>query len=74
MEFPKCCKNCQDYKNCDDRTKCCDFCDYCVNVKCTYSRVKGKLPGGEIEPNLTLPDYRGDDYGIDDYKEYEGLE
>ncbi len=73
MAFPKCCKNCQDYKYCDEKCKCCEFCDYSVNNKCSYQKFKKNSLTVKIYPNLTISNYRGDDYGIDDYNEYEEL-
>lgn len=68
-KFPKavkCCKNCQDYKKCDDKGKCCEYCDHYSKGFCTYELTK-KLVDNIVE----LTDYRGDDFGIDDYEQYE---
>ncbi|MFH0859970.1 MAG: hypothetical protein V1921_02105 [Candidatus Altiarchaeota archaeon] len=76
MAYPRCCAHCQDYKNCDDRKRCCEFCDYCIKKKCIYkkdstSKAMKAAIERKIEADFTLSDYRGDDYGIDDYEEYE---
>ncbi|MFH1834618.1 MAG: hypothetical protein ABH851_00350 [Methanobacteriota archaeon] len=71
----KCCKHCQDYKNCDDKGECCEYCDYYIKGKCTYTRAKKN----KVSPQMVLDtstsyafdDFRGDNYGIDDYGEYE---
>jgi hypothetical protein len=64
----KCCKHCPDYEKCDDRGFCCDYCDFFLNSKCTFGKKKG-IPS--LDNQIELPDYRGDDYGIDDYEAYE---
>jgi len=64
----KCCRRCQDYKYCDDRGKCCEYCNYYVNAKCFHG-LKKIVIGSEAK--FELADYRGDDYGIDDYQAYE---
>ncbi|MBU0762946.1 MAG: hypothetical protein KKD39_07955 [Candidatus Altiarchaeota archaeon] len=64
----KCCIHCPDYSKCDDRGVCCDYCDFFLNTKCTYGKKRG-IPS--LDEQIELPDYRGDDYGIDDYDAYE---
>ncbi|MBD3262110.1 MAG: hypothetical protein GF334_10675 [Candidatus Altiarchaeales archaeon] len=64
-EAEKCCKHCQDYKLCKERGECCEYCDYYSKGLCTYQLTKD-LPKHMIE----ICDYRGDDYGIDDYTAY----
>ena len=74
----KCCARCQDYKNCDEKNGCCEYCDYYVKAKCTYTPDKKK----KVSPRVVLDDstsyafddFRGDNYGIDDYEEYEGYD
>jgi len=66
----KCCVNCPDYEYCDDRGYCCDYCDYYLNGKCMHGKKKG-IPS--VNQEIELPDYRGDDYGIDDYEAYEAV-
>lgn len=66
----KCCKHCQDYKYCDERGKCCIYCDHYVNGKCSYKRDAKRAKDDE---DFILEDYRGDEYGIDDAGNYEGL-
>jgi len=73
----KCCKHCQDYKFCKDRGRCCEYCDFYINAHCTYTPKKkgaaySTLTG--VETKFELANYRGDDYGIDDYSEYEDVE
>lgn len=73
----KCCKNCQDYKHCDEKNGCCEYCDYYIKAKCYYTRAMKK----KIDPKIVMDantsyafdDFRGGDYGIDDYNEYEGF-
>ena len=65
----KCCSHCPDYEYCEDRGECCEYCDYYLNGRCMYGK-KTAIPHGE-DGNIELPDYRGDDYGIDDYEAYE---
>lgn len=64
----KCCRNCPDFRYCDERGYCCDYCDFYLNAKCTFGKKKG-IPS--VNQEIELPDYRGDDYGIDDYEAYE---
>ena len=64
----KCCPHCPDHEYCEDRGFCCDYCDFYLNGKCTYGKKKG-IPS--LDNEIELPDYRGDDYGIDDYEAYE---
>ncbi len=64
----KCCPNCPDYEHCDDKSGCCDYCDYCLNGKCTHGKKKG-IPS--VNDQIELSNCRGDDYGIDDYEAYE---
>jgi hypothetical protein len=64
----KCCSHCPDYEYCDDRGLCCDYCDFYLNGACTHGKKKG-IPS--LDEQVELPDYRGDDYGIDDYEAYE---
>ena len=61
----KCCSNCQDYENCSEKGNCCEYCDYYWKGYCTYELTKDLL-----NRTVELTDYRGDDYGIDDYSEY----
>ena len=66
----KCCKNCQDYKYCKSRSKCCHYCDHYNRGKCYLAEHnKHSLP--DNPRNLSFSDYRGDEYGMDDYEEYE---
>ena len=67
----KCCKNCQDYEYCKDKGVCCNYCDFHFKGKCMYEKEKDLLPRGEGKIEIT--DYRGDDYGIDDYEAYEAF-
>ena len=67
----KCCHHCQDYEFCNDRGTCCEYCDFLVKGKCTHGR-KRELLSADKE-NIEIGDYRGDDYGIDDYEAYEDL-
>lgn len=65
----KCCKGCQDHKNCKTRGKCCHYCDHYNGGKCyliEHRRQRIKEAKG-----LSFSDYRGDEYGMDDYEEYE---
>jgi hypothetical protein len=64
----KCCSHCPDFEYCDEKAKCCDYCDFFLNAKCTYGKKKG-IPS--VNQEVELPDYRGDDFGIDDYEAYE---
>ena len=64
----KCCVHCPDFEYCKDRGGCCDYCDFFLNGKCTYGKKRG-IPS--VNQEIELPDYRGDDYGIDDYEAYE---
>ncbi|MFH1056133.1 MAG: hypothetical protein V1744_08580 [Candidatus Altiarchaeota archaeon] len=64
----KCCQHCPDFEYCEDKGICCDYCDFYLNGKCTYGKKKG-IPS--TNQQVELPDYRGDDYGIDDYEAYE---
>jgi hypothetical protein len=64
----KCCNHCPDFEYCDDKSTCCDYCDFYLNGKCMYGKKKG-IPS--VNQEIELPDYRGDDYGIDDYEAYE---
>jgi len=66
----KCCHFCPDYAYCLDRAYCCDYCDFYLNGKCTYTKKK-KLPA--VEGEIELPGCRGDDFGIDDYEAYEQI-
>jgi len=64
----KCCPYCQDYEYCTERNHCCEFCDHYFKGQCRLEEdLKADFKEGEFE----MPDYRGDDYGIDDYSEYE---
>jgi ribosomal protein L19E len=67
----RCCPHCPDYEYCEDRGECCEYCDYYLNGKCMYGK-KTAIPQFE-EENIELPDYRGDDFGIDDYEAYESV-
>ncbi len=64
----RCCSHCPDFEHCDDKDECCDYCDYYLNAACTWGKKKG-IPS--VNQEVELPDYRGDDYGIDDYEAYE---
>jgi len=64
----KCCSHCPDFSHCDEKSYCCDYCDYYLNAKCTFGKKKG-IPS--VNQEIELPDYRGDDFGIDDYEAYE---
>ncbi|MFH0862154.1 MAG: hypothetical protein V1875_03905 [Candidatus Altiarchaeota archaeon] len=64
----KCCSNCPDFEYCEEKAICCDYCDFYLNGKCTFGKKKG-IPS--VNQEIELPDYRGDDYGIDDYEAYE---
>jgi len=66
----KCCRHCPDHKYCKDKNGCCEYCDYLVNNKCIYGK-KDKIVVGITSGKIQLSDYRGDDYGIDDYSEYD---
>ena len=66
----KCCVHCPDYEYCQDKDVCCNYCDFYLNGKCTYGKKKG-IPS--LDNEIQLPDYRGDDYGIDDYEAYESV-
>ncbi|MFH1125767.1 MAG: hypothetical protein V1703_01460 [Candidatus Altiarchaeota archaeon] len=66
----KCCKGCQDYKYCKIRSKCCHYCDHYRKGKCYLTEHRKQ----ELDTNakeITFTDYRGDEYGMDDYEEYE---
>ncbi|MCX6695410.1 MAG: hypothetical protein NTU61_03865 [Candidatus Altiarchaeota archaeon] len=67
----KCCVHCQDYEQCDDKGNCCEYCDFLIKGKCNYRRNKEILSADK--ENIEIGDYRGDDYGIDDYEEYEDM-
>jgi len=67
----KCCKHCQDYVKCDKRGVCCPYCDFYLRRACIYGR---KNVNNSIDPNFEITNYRGDDYGIDDYEAYEASE
>jgi hypothetical protein len=69
----KCCKHCQDYKYCKSKKKCCQYCDHFKKGKC-YLLEHKKQDLAEKSGNLTFTDYRGDEYGMDDYEEYEEQE
>lgn len=75
MAYPKCCKHCQDYKKCDEHGKCCEFCDYNIGKKCIYTKSKKptalSIAIEKSDSKFSLDNFRGDDYGIDDYAEYE---
>jgi len=64
----KCCSHCPDFEYCGNKGVCCDYCDFYLNGKCTFGKKKG-IPS--VNQEVELPDYRGDDYGIDDYEAYE---
>ena len=32
----KCCPHCQDYKNCNEKEVCCEYCDHYFKGRCTY--------------------------------------
>jgi hypothetical protein len=64
----KCCLHCPDFEYCEDREYCCDYCDFYLNGKCIYGK-KTTIPS--VDDEIELPDYRGDDFGIDDYEAYE---
>jgi|WetSurMetagenome_2_1015567.scaffolds.fasta_scaffold370693_2 hypothetical protein len=64
----KCCVHCPDFERCDEKGVCCDYCDFYLNARCTFGKKKG-IPS--VDQEVELPDYRGDDYGIDDYEAYE---
>ena len=64
----KCCKHCQDYKYCKSRGKCCHYCDHYNRGKCYYAEHKKQ--NIDTPQDLTFTDYRGDEYGMDDYEEY----
>jgi hypothetical protein len=64
----KCCEHCPDFEYCEDKGVCCDYCDFFLNAKCTFGKKKG-IPS--MNQSVELPDYRGDDFGIDDYEAYE---
>ncbi len=66
----KCCSHCPDFTKCDDKGTCCDYCDFYLNARCTFGKKKG-IPS--LNQQIELPDYRGDDYGIDDYDAYEAV-
>jgi len=66
-----CCVHCQDYEFCQDRGRCCEYCDFFVKGKCNYRRNKELLSADKEK--IEIGDYRGDDYGIDDYEEYEDM-
>jgi hypothetical protein len=66
----KCCKHCQDYKYCKTKGKCCRYCDHYSKGKCYLAEHK-KLADENAAKNLSFGDYRGDEYGMDDYEEYE---
>lgn len=69
--MPKCCKHCQDYKNCDQKGKCCDYCNYLVKSKCTYKDRKIRKTIEDVMSGaIELSNYRGDEYGIDEYDAY----
>lgn len=74
----KCCPHCQDYKQCDDKRGCCEYCDFQVKENCTYSKEKKKKidPGAVLDTSTSyaFDNFRGDNYGIDDYEEYDGYE
>ena len=67
----KCCAHCQDYEFCKDRKACCEYCDFFIKGACNYGRKK-QLSSADKE-KIEIGDYRGDDYGIDDYEAYEDL-
>lgn len=65
----KCCKHCQDFKYCKDKNGCCEYCDHYNKGKCTYKEDNKRALKIEAEFNK-LADYRGDEYGIDEYEAY----
>ncbi|MFC2162920.1 hypothetical protein ACFLRF_04495 [Candidatus Altiarchaeota archaeon] len=68
----KCCPHCPDHKYCKDKGSCCNYCDYYFKGKCMYEKEKNLLSrDGEVI--MEMNDYRGDDYGIDDYEAYESV-
>ncbi|MFH1721643.1 MAG: hypothetical protein ABH950_03450 [Candidatus Altiarchaeota archaeon] len=73
-QLPKaeiCCKHCQDFKYCDERGKCCEYCDHFVKGLCAYLRDKKLLKN---DTDFTLEDYRGDEYGIDEAEAFAEIE
>ncbi|MBM3308696.1 MAG: hypothetical protein FJY77_00415 [Candidatus Altiarchaeales archaeon] len=69
----KCCKYCQDYKYCKKRSKCCQYCDHYSKGKCYYAEHT-RQSGKTTPKDLVFSNYRGDEYGMDDYEEYEEQE
>jgi len=67
----KCCKHCQDYKYCDDKNGCCEYCDYYQKsgkrAVCTFDKKKLS------EEIFELGESPNEEYGIDDYTEFEDL-
>ena len=65
----KCCIHCQDFKYCDDKNSCCEYCDYYqISVKkvvCTFDKKKLS------EEAFELGESPNEEYGIDDYTEFE---
>lgn len=74
----KCCKHCQDYDKCDEKDGCCEYCDFYLKGLCTYVPHSKKVPATQtilnVETSYMFDDFRGDNYGIDDYEEYEGYD
>jgi hypothetical protein len=75
LRYPKavkCCPHCPDYKHCKDKGACCNYCDFYFKGYCMYEKEKDLItPDGSIV--IETNDYRGDDYGIDDYDAYESV-
>lgn len=36
----KCCRNCQDYGNCEKKNQCCPDCAFYENGRCTYGEIE----------------------------------
>jgi hypothetical protein len=75
----RCCQHCQDYKYCKEKDGCCEYCDYYIKNCCTYlQKSKHKTVNQQVvldtSTSYAFDDFRGDNYGIDDYEEYEGYE
>jgi len=58
----KCCKNCQDYSFCDDRSGCCEYCDYYSKSGCTF--------GSTLKKRDRLTEYENFKIGEKEYGDF----
>jgi hypothetical protein len=75
LKYPKaakCCPHCPDHQYCKDKGVCCNYCDFYFKGHCMYEKEKDLItPNGNVI--MEMSNYRGDDYGIDDYEAYESV-